>query len=92
VTDNPPTPGHDQITVTTPAARSMCNTREHTRLGVLADVVVTFGTLGTAACNNDALRPETWGRSYPMCAECWEATRQVAQRHRPGLVITGAQP
>ena len=92
MTDSPPAPGHDQIAVTPPAARAVCNSREHTRLGVLADVVVTFGTLGTAAWASDALWPETWGHSYPMCAECWDLTRQVAQRHRPGLVITGAQP
>jgi hypothetical protein len=24
-----------------------------------------------------------------MCGPCWQATRQVAQAHRPGLVVTG---
>jgi hypothetical protein len=92
VTDSPPAPGHDQIVATAPAARTVCNSREHARLGVLADVMVTIGQLGDAAWDNDALWPETWGHTYLMCSECWEATRQVAQRHRPGLVITGTQP
>lgn len=91
MTDSPPAPGHDQIAVTTPAARTVCNSREHARLGVLADVVVTFGTLGTAAWDKDAVWPETWDHSYPMCSECWDLTRQVAQRRRPSLVITGAK-
>jgi hypothetical protein len=91
VTDSTPAPGHDQIAVTSPAARTVCNSRDHTRLGVLADVVVTFGTLGNVASASDALWPETWGHSYPMCTECWDHTRQIAQRHRPSLAITDTQ-
>jgi hypothetical protein len=89
VTDSPPAPGRDQIAVTSPAARTLCHSREHARLGVLAAVVVTFGQLGTTTWGKDALWPGCWGRSYPMCGECWDTTRQVAQRARPGLVITG---
>jgi hypothetical protein len=92
VTNSPPTPGHDQIAVTAPAARTVCNSREHARLGVLADVTVTIGQLGAATSDKDAVWPETWGHTYPLCSECWEATRQIAQRHRPGLVITSTQP
>jgi hypothetical protein len=85
----PPAPGHDEIIVTAPPARTVCHGREHARLGVLAEVVVTFGELGTAAWGKDALWPGCWGRSYPMCPECWQTTRQVAQARRPALVITG---
>jgi hypothetical protein len=92
VTDSPPAPGHDQIIVTGPAARAVCHSREHARLGVLAGVVVTIGALGTAAWDKDAVWPDTWGHSYPMCHECWDHTRHVAKRHRPGLVITDTQP
>jgi hypothetical protein len=89
VTDSPPQPGHDQIALTAPPPRTLCHSREHTRLGVLADVVVTFGELGAAAWDNDAVWPGCWGHSYPMCRECWDTTRQVAQARRPALVITG---
>ena len=89
MTDTPPAPGHDQIAVTAPAARTVCYSREHARLGVLADVTVTIGQLGAAASDHDALWPETWGHTYPMCSECWEAAREVAQARRPALVITG---
>jgi hypothetical protein len=59
---------------------------------VLAEVIVTFGTLGNAAWDRDAVWPDCWGHSYPMCAECFDLTRQVAQRHRPSLVITDTRP
>lgn len=54
---------------------------------MLAEVVVTFGELG-ARWHRDAVFQDCWGRSYAMCAECWQATREVAQTRRPGLVIT----
>ena len=78
--------------VTAPAAPTICNSRQHARLGVLADVMVTFGQLGAAAWDKDAVWPDTWGYTYPLCSECWDLTRQVAQRHRPSLVITGTTP
>jgi hypothetical protein len=68
--------------------RTVCHAREHTRLGVLAEVVVTFGELGTRR-QPDALWQDCWGQSYAMCPECWDTTRQVAQNARPDLVITG---
>ena len=86
-----PAAGHDQIVVTAPAARAVCHSREHARLGCLAVVTVTFGELGTAAWDNDAVWPDTWGHTYPMCSECWDLTRQVVQRHRPSLIVTGSQ-
>ena len=86
--DPPPAPGHDQIIVTAPDGRQVCHSRGHARLGVLAEVVVTIGELGTC-WQPDAVFQDCWGRSYPMCAECWQATRDVAQARRPALVITG---
>jgi hypothetical protein len=78
--------------VTDPPARAVCNSREHARLGVLADVVVTFGELGSATWDKDAVWPDTWGHTYLMCGECWDTTRQVAQARRAGLVITDTRP
>ena len=45
--DQPPAPGHDEIIVAAPDGRQVCHSRGHARLGVLAEVVVTFGDLGT---------------------------------------------
>ena len=86
--DQPPPPGHDEIIVTVPDGRTVCHARGHARLGVLAEVVVTFGDLGTR-WQPDAVFQDCRGRSYPMCRECWQAARQVAQARRPALVITG---
>jgi hypothetical protein len=85
----PPAPRHDEIILTAPAARTVCDSRGHARLGVLAGVMVTFGELGTH-WQPDAVFQDCWGRSYPMCQECWQAVREVAQARRPHLVITGA--
>ena len=73
--------------MTAPADRTLCHSQEHTRLGVLAEVVVTFGELGVR-WQRDALWQDAWGRSFAMCGECWDTTRQIAQGVRPGLVIT----
>ena len=51
-----------------------------------ADVVVTFGKLGTR-WQRGALWQGTWGRPFPVCSACWDAIREVAEVHRPGLVI-----
>jgi len=83
----PPHPGPDEIVLSAPAARQLCNTLQHARLGCLADVVVTFGELGTR-WQRDALWQDAWGRSFPMCQECWDTARQIAQGTRPGLLIT----
>jgi hypothetical protein len=89
VTDSPPpAPGHDQIMVAAAPARTVCHARGHARLGVLAEVVVTFGELGTR-WQPEAVFQDCWSRSYAMCGECWQATREVAQARRPALVITG---
>ena len=85
--DRPPAPGLDEIAVAAPPGRCLCNTRDHARLGCLADVIVTFGQLGPQ-WQPGALWQDCWGRSYPLCSECWDAVREVAQSRRPGLVIT----
>jgi hypothetical protein len=85
----PPRPGPDQIVLSAPAARQLCSSLEHRRAGRPAQVVVTLGPMGAADQYRAALWLETWGKSYPMCQTCWDATRQVAQAHRPSLLITG---
>ena len=85
----PPRPGPDEIVVSAPAAGELCSSLEHRRAGRPAQVVVTLGQMGTAGQHRQALWLQSWGRSYPMCQPCWEATRQVAQARRPALVITG---
>lgn len=82
-------PDHDEITLTVPQGRCLCNDRAHRNLGTLAEVIVTFGQLGVPGTPRDAFWPESWGRSYPMCGQCWEPTRQIAAKARPHLVITG---
>lgn len=86
MTDQPPAPGYDEITVTAPASRTLCHSREHARLGVQAAAVVTFGDLGNR-WQPGAVWQDCWGRSFAMCGECWDTTRHIAQARRPGLVI-----
>jgi hypothetical protein len=81
-------PGPDEIALSAPAAGQVCSSLEHRRAGHPAQVVVTLGQMGTADQYREALWLEAWGKPYPMCGPCWEATRQVAQAHRPGLAIT----
>ena len=53
-----------------------------------AQVTVPLGQMGTPGQHRQAVWMEAWGKSYPMCGPCWEATRQVARpAARP--VITG---
>jgi hypothetical protein len=89
VAERPPAPGLDEIMVATLPDRCLCNSREHAQLGCLADVVVTFGRLGTRF-HPDALWPECWGRSYALCTECWDTVRQIAHHRRPALTTTEA--
>ncbi len=85
---NTPQPGPDEIIVTVPQGRHLCNSREHRQLGRLAEVIVAFGQLGTHW--PDALWPDCWGRSYPMCGPRWQTTRQAAQNARPSVLIRDA--
>jgi hypothetical protein len=85
-----PQPGTDEIILTGPEPGTVCHSLGHARIGCLAEVVVTFGQMGTRWAR-DALWTDSWGRSYPMCSECWDGTRAVAQGARPGLVVTDAR-
>ena len=84
----PPRPEPDQIALSAPAPGEVCSALEHRRAGRPAQAVVTLGQMGTPDQHREALWLEAWGKPYPMCGPCWQATRQVAQAHRPGLVIT----
>ncbi len=70
-------PGHDEIILTVPGAPHLCNDRAHRNQGRPAQVIVTFGQFGTLHESRQALWPESWGRSVPLCATCWQATRQL---------------
>jgi hypothetical protein len=41
-------------------------------------------------CTHGALWRECWHRPVPMCAACWESSRQVAVKYRAGLVVIDA--
>jgi hypothetical protein len=88
VSEQQTAPGPDEIALSAPAAGQVCTSREHRRAGRPAQVIVTLGPMGAPDRHREALWLEAWGKPCPMCAPCWEATRQVAQAHRPGLVIT----
>jgi hypothetical protein len=81
-------PGPDEIALSAPAAGELCSSLEHRRAGRPAQVVVTLGPMGTAGQYREALWMGTWGKPYPMCDPCWQATRQVAASARPSLAIT----
>jgi hypothetical protein len=88
-------PGRDQIILTAPDGGTLCHSLGCRRAARAAQVIATFGILndpGAGFYDRAALWREQWGRSCPMCGTCWEQTRQVAVRYRPGLVVTDARP
>ena len=90
-----PYPGRDEIILAAPEGDRLCNSLGCARAGRAALVVATFGTLndpGAGYHDRAALWRETWGHSVPMCETCWEETRQVAVKYRPGLVVIDARP
>ncbi|HEY5989929.1 MAG TPA: hypothetical protein VIV12_26625 [Streptosporangiaceae bacterium] len=80
----------DEIVLSAADGRCLCHSRTCASLGKRAEVMMTFGRLGTRW--PDALRLECPGQSYLMCAGCWDQTRQVAAAHRPGLVVRDSRP
>jgi hypothetical protein len=83
-------PGYDEIILTAPPSRQLCNSRGCAVHGTLADVIVAYGILtdpGFRMNDRGALWPRSWGCRVPMCRGCWDLTRQVAVEYRPGLVI-----
>ena len=93
--EDAPAPGPDEILLTAPGDRVLCQDREHRRQGRPAEVVVTFGRLagpGASRRGRGALWPECWGRSFAMCTGCWERTRRLAAAARPGLAVRDTRP
>jgi hypothetical protein len=85
--------GYDEVILTAPDAARLCNSRGCAEAGTLAEVIVTYGVLNDPAASyhsRGALWRESWGTPVPMCAACWDSSRQVAVRYRPGLVIIDA--
>ena len=86
----PAPPGRDEITVTAPQGRHLCNSRTCRKAGKPADLIATFGALadpGALRHSRDTLWPDCWGKSYPLCTTCWDRTREAATARRPGLII-----
>jgi hypothetical protein len=85
-----PQPGHDEVVLTAPDNARPCNSRACAQHGKLAEVIVTYGVLndpGASYHARGALWRESWGVPVPMCTACWDSSRQVAMKYRPGLVI-----
>lgn len=80
---NAPRPGPDEITVAAPKHGDSCNSRGHRDTGRAADVLATFGSCPT----RDAFWPETWGRAYPFCRDCWTLTLAALGKARPHLAV-----
>ena len=54
---------------------------------------MTYGVLndpGASLYSREALWREARHKPVPMCGACWESSRQVAVRYRPGLVVIDA--
>lgn len=88
-----PDPGYDEVVLTAPASPRPCNSRGCAQAGTLAEVIVTYGVLndpGASYHARGALWRESWGVPVPMCAACWDSSRQVAARYRPGLAVIDA--
>jgi hypothetical protein len=89
----PVQPGYDEVVLFPPDGTSLCNSRGCADGSKLAEVIVAFGTFidpGAGYHDRGALWRESWSRSLPMCAACWESARQVAVKYRPRLVIIDA--
>ena len=85
-------PGYDEVILTTPDSPRPCNSLACARAGRTAEVIVTYGVLndpGASYHARGALWRESWGVPVPMCVACWDSSRQVAVKYRPGVVIRG---
>jgi hypothetical protein len=86
-------PGYDEVILTAADGARLCNSRGCADAGTLAEVIVTFGVLndpGAGYHDRRALWRESWGMPVPMCGGCWDSSRQVAVKYRPGLVVIDA--
>lgn len=85
-----PSPGYDEVILTTPDSARLCNSLACARAGRAAEVIVTYGVLNDPAASyhaRAALWRESWHKPVPMCGTCWDSSRQVAIKYRPGLVV-----
>ena len=86
-------PGHDEVVLTAPDGGRLCNSLACARAGRAAEVVVTYGVLNDPGAIYQAcggLWRESWCKPVPMCCGCWDSSRQVAVKFRPGLVVIDA--
>jgi hypothetical protein len=83
-------PGRDEITLIPLTGRHLCFALGCRNLDKLAEVIVSFGELGTGP--GEGLWPELWGRRLAMCVRCCDVTRAVAVERRPDLVIRDRRP
>jgi hypothetical protein len=86
-------PGHDEVVVTAPQGARLCHSLACARASRAAEVIVTYGVLndpGASLYSRQALWRESWHQPIPMCMACWDSSRQVALKYRPGLVVIDA--
>jgi hypothetical protein len=77
----PPLDEQPSITICPATGGELCSDLAHTRQGIAASVVATFGRmpyLRSAECS---------GRSFAFCPPCWDRTRTVAEQMVPGIGI-----
>jgi hypothetical protein len=83
-------PSRDEVILTTPDSPRPCNSLACARAGRLAEVIMTCGVLndpGAGYHDRGALWRESWHQPIALCPACWDSSRQVALKYRPGLVI-----
>jgi hypothetical protein len=80
-----PRPGTDETAVSMPHGYRRCANLDHGIAGTPAHVVVKFGPLSPHG--RTVLFAGCARRSYPLCADCWEATRLLADNHHISLII-----
>jgi hypothetical protein len=68
-----------------PRGYRRCAYLDHSITGTPAHVVVRFGPLSPHG--RTVLFAGCARRSYPLCADCWEATRQLAHNLHISLII-----
>jgi hypothetical protein len=88
-----PEPGCDEVVLTAPGRARPCHSRACADAARLAEVIATFGVLNDPFASYyrpGALWRECWGVPVPMCEVCWDSSRQVAVRYRPGLAVIDA--
>jgi hypothetical protein len=80
-----PRAGPDEVILSAPNPGQLCIGLEHGAPGKHAFFIVTFGQLGTLGV--DAMWPQSWGRSYPMCRICAYRAAALVRKIRPHVVV-----